>query len=128
MENTNNTNNTNIDNSNIDKALRIVLNVQEVNRIKELSIENQILKRELMNSIVQIHKLKSQARDLFDNRGENTLTAISTMNNEEYLKYTYGENYKEKFNYEDNVLSLITHGLDLSLNNFTDEEIFQMNA
>ncbi len=125
MEYTNNTNN---DNSNVDKALRIVLNVHEVNRIKELSIENQILKRELMNSIVQIHKLKSQARDLFDNRGENTLTAISSMNNEEYLKYTYGENYKEKFNYEDNILSLITHGLDPSLNNFTDEEIFQMYA
>ena len=120
------TNNKNIDNSNVDKALRIVLNVQEVNRIKELSIENQILKRELMNSIVQIHKLKSQARDLFYNRGENTLTTIAAMNSEEYLKYTYGENYKEKFNYEDNVLTLITHGLDPLLNNFSDEEIFEM--
>ena len=108
--------------SDSDKALRIVLNVKELDTISNLRIENNILKKEIKKILEKFYKVERKCSDLFDYRGDNTLSDIINYNNDNYLKNIYGNNYKEEFNYEDNILLFIRYNLDPFINNFLHNE------
>ena len=102
------------------QALRIVLDVQEVNTIneltienKELTIENKVLKNSIENLMKKLICIQNKAEDLYHWRGENTLDNILKNNTKDYLKEVYGENYKIQFQ----------QAKDKQMENFNEEEL-----